>query len=118
MNALINKGTINKLPLKGETFMYRNNLEDNQKKNITCPHCGEQILMVPVLADMIQAIENHLETHRGSNYPEHATLEHPKPAPINEDLDLPEQVLIRAAEIGETLGREPEFTLRPFEKTQ
>jgi len=79
-------------------------------KYITCPHCGEQILMVPTLADMIQAIEDHLSTHKEGNYPKHDPIQHPKPASISEN--LAEQVLMRAAEIGETLSKEPTITLR------
>jgi DNA-directed RNA polymerase subunit RPC12/RpoP len=117
MNGFISTQPINKLPLKGETCMYVNN-EGNQKKYISCPHCGEQILMVPVLADMIQAIENHLETHKEGSYSTHDPIQHPKAPAISEDLGLPEQVLIRAAEIGETLTREPDFTLRPTDRMQ
>ena len=98
--------------------MYGNNLDESQKKYVTCPHCGEQILMVPVLADMIKSIESHLETHKECNYPEHGPFKHPRAVPENEGLDLPEQVLMRAAEIGETLGKEPEFPLRLFDKAQ
>jgi len=88
--------------------MYENvGKEENcstQKKYIVCPECGEQILMVPVLAQMIEAIENHLSTHKDHNdYPEHDHLHHPKAPCINEGLE--EQVLIRAAEIGEALSK-------------
>ena len=117
MNALISTQPINRLPLKGEIIMYESN--DGSQKFITCPHCGEHILMVPVLADMIQAIENHLETHKEGNYPTHDPIKHPKAPELNEDLGLPEQVLIRAAEIGDTLAREPDFnTLRSIDRTQ
>jgi len=33
-------------------------------KFIRCPECGEQIQMVPALADMIAAIEDHISIHR------------------------------------------------------
>lgn len=89
--------------------MYESENQNNTKKYITCPHCGEQILMVPTLSDMIQAIENHLSTHKEGAYPKHDPIEHPKASFISEE--LAEQVLVRAAEIGNSLSREPEITL-------
>jgi len=88
--------------------------ESQNQKYITCPHCGEQIHMVPVLSDMIQAIENHLETHKEGSYPNLDPLQHPKTPRIRDDPaeeDLAEQVLMRAAEIGNSLSKEPEITL-------
>ena len=76
----------------------------SQKKYIVCPDCGEQILMVPVLSQMIETIQNHLSTHKDQgDYPKHDHIQHPKEPCINEG--LAEQVLIRAAEIGEALSR-------------
>ena len=74
-------------------------------KFIRCPDCGEQIMMVPDLTQMIEAIENHISTHEDHNYeyPKRDPIEHPKAPIIREDLT--EQVLIRAAEIGGTLSR-------------
>ena len=92
-------------------------LSNNEKgsggphKCITCPHCGEQIPMVPVLSDMIQAIENHLTTHQEGYRPKHDPIQQPKVSFISEN--LAEQVLMRAAEIGETLTREPTINLHP-----
>ena len=75
-----------------------------QKRYIRCPDCGEHILMVPNLAQMIEAIENHISTHQNnSEYPRHDPIHHPN-APCMQE-DLAEQVLIRAAEIGGTLSR-------------
>jgi hypothetical protein len=70
-------------------------------KYIRCPECGEQIEMVPVLGQMIEAIENHLETHRG--YSQQKCYVPPKMPSIEEDLTV--QVLQRAAEISGTLNR-------------
>ncbi len=72
---------------------------------IRCPDCGEQILMVPDLTQMIEAIENHIATHKDphSDYPRQDSLQHPQAPVLREDLT--EQVLIRAAEIGGTLSR-------------
>ena len=53
---------------KVESFMYGNE-SSGPNKYITCPHCGEQILMVPALSDMIQAIEDHLSTHKEGSFP-------------------------------------------------
>jgi hypothetical protein len=33
-------------------------------KFIRCPECGEQIQMVPALADMIAIIEDHMSIHK------------------------------------------------------
>jgi predicted XRE-type DNA-binding protein len=72
---------------------------------IRCPDCGEQIMMVPVLSQMIEAIENHISTHKlhqDSLKPE-LGIEHPKEPSIEEN--LAEQVLQRAAEISDVLGK-------------
>jgi hypothetical protein len=76
------------------------------KKYITCPNCGEQIQMMPSLSQMIEAIEDHLLTHKDRNaFPKNDPIRHPKAPSISEDLT--EQVLIRAAEIGDSLGTTP-----------
>jgi hypothetical protein len=72
--------------------------------------------MVPALSDMIQAIENHLSTHKEDHYPKQIPMQHPNAPIINED--LAEQVLIRAAEIGDTLSKEPAITLHTSDTTQ
>ena len=73
---------------------------------IRCPDCGEEIMMVPVLAQMIEAIENHISTHKEhgeQNLRHDLPLQHPKAPVIRENLT--EQVLTRAAEISEALNR-------------
>lgn len=83
------------------------------KKYITCPHCGEQIPMMPSLSEMIQEIENHLSTHKNhSDCPKLDVIQHPKVPSIRED--LAEQVLIRAAEICDALSKEPAVALNPM----
>ena len=72
--------------------------------------------MVPALSDMIQAIENHLSTHKEGRYPKHDPIPHPNAPSISED--LAEQVLVRAAEIGETLSKEPAITLHTANASQ
>ena len=79
---------------------------------IQCPHCGEQIPMEPKLSDMVQAIESHLLTHKDHHHNHNFNLDpiqHPKAPSISED--LAEQVLIRAAEIGESLSKEPNLAM-------
>ena len=83
----------------------QNQGKSGSNKYITCPHCSEQIPMEPALSDMIKAIENHLSTHKEGRYPKHDPLQHPNSPSITEDLTV--HVLVRAAEIGNTLSREP-----------
>jgi hypothetical protein len=72
--------------------------------------------MVPALSDMIQAIENHLSTHQGGRYPKHDHIQLPNAPSISED--LAEQVLVRAAEIGDTLSKEADITLHTANAAQ
>ena len=61
---------------------------------IRCPECGGEILMLPTLGKMVEAIENHISVHRTqqSNVTCEDTL---KPANIR--TDLTEQVLEQAS---------------------
>jgi hypothetical protein len=72
---------------------------------IRCPDCGEQIEMVPVLSQMIEAIEAHTATHKGQagQFKGDLSMPHPRPPQIEEN--LAEQVLQRAAEISDVLGK-------------
>ncbi len=73
---------------------------------IRCPDCGEEIMMVPVLAQMIEAIENHISTHKEhgeQGLKSELPLQRPKKPAIRENLT--EQVLTRAAEISDALNR-------------
>jgi hypothetical protein len=90
--------------------------KSGSNKYITCPHCGEQIPMVPVLSDMVQAIENHLSTHQEGRYPKHDQIQHPNAPSISDG--LAEQVLIRAAELGDALSKEPTITLHSEDAAQ
>jgi DNA-directed RNA polymerase subunit RPC12/RpoP len=74
-------------------------------KYIRCPDCGEEIMMVPVLAQMIEAIENHISTHKelGTHLKTDLAIGHPKAPCMRENLT--EQVLTRAAEISDALNR-------------
>jgi hypothetical protein len=77
--------------------------ESSQTLNrfIRCPDCGEEIAMVPVLGQMIEAIENHIATHK--DHPNHDFKVHPKAPCIRDDLTV--QVLQRAAEISGELNK-------------
>jgi hypothetical protein len=77
--------------------------ESSQTMNrfIRCPDCGEEIAMVPVLGQMIEAIENHIATHKLQ--PNHDFKSHHKAPCIRDDLTV--QVLQRAAEISGELNK-------------
>lgn len=79
---------------------------------ITCPDCGEQIMMVPVLGQMIEAIENHISTHKPSPVNDATEIPMPHPQAPNIEESLAEQVLTRAAEISDALGRNPTWINR------
>ena len=72
--------------------------------------------MLPALSDVIQAIENHLSTHQEGRYTKHDPIQHPNAPSISED--LAKQVLVRAAEIGDTLSKEPAITLHTADAEQ
>ncbi len=61
---------------------------------IKCPDCGDEILMIPTLKTMNQAIENHIKIHKEllKNQP----LQRQKTA-IQIRLDLAQQVLKKAS---------------------
>ena len=76
---------------------------------IQCPECGEDILMVPTLKKMIEAIENHVSTHKKqpSIETDVTTL---KPGLIRSDLT--EQVLEQASEMLEVSQKPPVWLQR------
>jgi len=76
-----------------------------QLKCIRCPDCGEEILMVPVLSEMIEAIENHISTHKEHGIPLSHDLPLSRPTAPQLRENLTEQVLTRAAEISDALNR-------------
>ena len=65
--------------------------------------------MMPVLSDMMKAIEDHLTSHNEHSTPKHGHIQRPRASFLSEN--LAEQVLVRAAEIGGTLSREPTIAL-------
>jgi hypothetical protein len=70
--------------------------QQTQKKYIRCPECGEAILMVPSLDEMIASIENHLTSHR--KHPQNdLTVAHLKKPALQ--LDLAQQALLKASDI-------------------
>jgi hypothetical protein len=56
---------------------------------ITCPECGQLILIIPTLRKMNEAIENHVNLHKEEQ--KRAILGNVKP--INIRLDLANQIL-------------------------
>ncbi|MCW4011061.1 MAG: hypothetical protein NWF05_10660 [Candidatus Bathyarchaeota archaeon] len=72
---------------------------------IRCPDCGEEIMLVPVLSQMIEAIENHISTHKVNHEQPKTELTMPHPEPPELRDSLTEQVLQRAAEISDALSK-------------
>ena len=66
------------------------------KKYIRCPECGEEILMVPTLGEMIEEINHHVSTHKKQPNVE-VPMVHLKASNIC--MELTKQVLERAAEM-------------------
>ena len=70
--------------------------EQTQIKFIRCPECGEKILMVPTLEEMIEAIDHHVSSHRKQPDADLAVA-HLKAPTIC--MELTKQVLQRASDI-------------------
>lgn len=70
--------------------------EQTQIKFIRCPECGEKIPMAPNLEMMIEAIDNHVGTHRKQPH-DNLAVAHLKTPTIS--MDLTKQVLQRAADM-------------------
>ena len=69
---------------------------DNYQKRgfIKCPQCGDEILMIPTLKTMSQAIENHIRVHK--ELLKEQPLQRQQTA-IQIRLDLAQQVLKQAS---------------------
>ncbi len=69
--------------------------------------------MVPILSQMIEAIENHITTHgEHSDYPKRELpFSNPRTPDIEENLT--EQVLQRAAEISDALSKNSSWVNQP-----
>jgi hypothetical protein len=65
-----------------------------KKGFIKCPECSEEILMIPSLRAMNDAIENHVKIHKES-LETNSIVMHSKS--INIRLDLAQQVLLQAS---------------------
>jgi len=77
------------------------------KKYIRCPQCGEEILMVPTLGEMIEVIENHVELHK--KHPKNdVPFTHIKTPTIR--IDLTQQVLLQASDTMD-LSSKPSLSL-------
>jgi hypothetical protein len=70
--------------------------QQSLKKFIRCPDCGEAILMVPSLDEMITSIDNHLTSHRKHSHNDLTVARLKKPAL---QLDLAQQALLKASDI-------------------
>lgn len=66
------------------------------KKYIKCPECGEAILMVPTLGEMIASIESHIVSHKTHHHPD-LKVPHLKVPAIR--LDLAQQAILQASDI-------------------
>jgi hypothetical protein len=83
-------------------------VNQNTNRYIRCPDCGEQILMMPNLSEMIEAIETHLSTH-SAHERLNPVVKHLREPVIEES--LAEQVLMTAADIRETPSKNPWINL-------
>ena len=74
--------------------MYTKVVGSNQiylkKGFIKCPECGKEILIVPTLRKMNEAIENHVQLHKEETAP-NLLIKHTKPISIR--LALAQQIL-------------------------
>ena len=70
--------------------------QQSPKKYVRCPECGEAILMVPSLDEMIVSIDNHLTSHRKHPHNDLTVAHLKKPAL---QLDLAQQALVQATDI-------------------
>jgi uncharacterized protein with PIN domain len=66
------------------------NCSSIKKSFITCPECGEEILITPTLSEMNEAIEIHVQLHKARIEP-NLLLKYSKP--INIRLALAKQIL-------------------------
>ena len=98
MGAENGGGITTKTPLGGDyrklRQMYTKVVASNyiyaKKGFIKCPECGEEILIVPTLKKMNEAIECHVQQHR-AEAASSLLLKHTRP--INIRLALAEQIL-------------------------
>ncbi len=67
----------------------------HKKGFIKCSECGEEILMIPTLRKMNEAIENHVKIHKESGGPNFFLKQN---TAIHVRLDLVHQVLQEAAD--------------------
>jgi len=70
--------------------------KQSRMKCIRCPECGEEILMVSTLGKMIEAIENHVSSHRRQP---NTDVTIPRLITTSVRTNLTEQVLQLASEI-------------------
>jgi hypothetical protein len=68
-----------------------------KKGYIRCPECGEEILMLPALRKMSEAIENHVKIHKDQPTASPSLLQQQTAMHIR--LDLAQQVLQQASSL-------------------
>jgi hypothetical protein len=86
----------NKLKTIYEKVIEEPNKNASKKGFIKCPDCGEEILMIPTLRVMNEAIENHVHKHK----------EQLKETPIKEYQTV---IFIRLALMGQVLQKSCRF---------
>ena len=74
---------------------------------IRCPDCGARILMLPTLSKMVEAIENHVSSHRQETNHNVAFDQLGMPALRT---NLTEQVILQASEMPD-IGSKPPIWL-------
>ena len=79
----------------------------SRMKCIRCPQCGAEILMVPTLAKMVEAIENHISLHRKQTT-SYASVASPNTPSIR--AGLTEQVIQQASDMM-NVGSKPLYCL-------
>ena len=70
--------------------VFAENPHYTKKGFIKCPECGEEILIVPTLRKMNEAIENHVQLHK-AEASKNLLQKHTKPIGVR--LALAEQIL-------------------------
>jgi hypothetical protein len=91
---LLNQTTKNSLEEMYQKVVSEPNNNFQKRGYIKCPQCGDEILMIPTLKNMNQAIENHIQIHK--ELLKDQPLQRQKTA-IQIRLDLAHQVLKKAS---------------------
>ena len=76
----------------------------SRMKCIKCPKCGAEILMLPTLGKMVEAIENHVGSHRRESTTDMVMDRLITPSVRT---NLTEQVLLQASDITDFSNKPP-----------